>query len=107
MNVDAFVADRSPSWARLEALAQEARRSPERLGAEGVRELGLRYRETVADLAYARRRFAGDPIVVRLEQLMTKARHLVYDSEPRRGAFREFVSPGYWRRIPGRPLPAL
>jgi uncharacterized membrane protein SpoIIM required for sporulation len=107
MNVDAFVADRSPAWNRLEELARQSRRSPERLGPAGVRELGFRYRATVADLAFARRRFSGDPIVRRLEGLVTEARHLVYDSEPRRGALRAFVSHGYWRRIRERPVPLL
>jgi uncharacterized membrane protein SpoIIM required for sporulation len=107
MNVDAFVGDRSPVWNRLEELASASRRSPERLGPDGVRELGLRYRETVADLAFARRRFTGDPIVRRLEGLVTQARHLVYDSEPRRGAVGEFVSHGYWRRVRERPVPLL
>jgi uncharacterized membrane protein SpoIIM required for sporulation len=105
MNVDAFVTDRSPSWERLEGLANDSRRKPERLGPAGVSELGLKYRETVADLAYARRRFPNDPIVRRLETLVAQARHLVYDSEPRRGALREFVSHGYWRRIRERPVP--
>ncbi len=107
MNVDAFVADRSPVWNRLEQLATESRRRPERLGPDGVRELGFRYRETVADLAFARRRFAGDPVVRRLEVLVTEARHLVYDSERRTGAVAEFVSHGYWRRIRERPVPLL
>jgi uncharacterized membrane protein SpoIIM required for sporulation len=107
MNVDAFVADRSPVWNRLEQLATESRRRPERLGPDGVRELGFRYRETVADLAFARRRFAGDPVVRRLEALVTEARHLVYDSERRTGAVAAFVSHGYWRRIRERPVPLL
>src|SRR6476660_4528976 len=105
MNVDAFVTDRSPAWERLEQLSHDSRRKPERLGSAGVRELGLRYRETVADLAFARRRFAGDPVVRRLEAAVAQSRHLVYDSEPRRGAFREFVSRGYWRRVRERPVP--
>jgi uncharacterized membrane protein SpoIIM required for sporulation len=107
MNVDAFVADRSPVWKRLEELARDSRRKPERLGPDGVRELGLRYRETVADLAFARRRFPSDPVVRRLEPLVAQARHLVYDSEPRTGAVREFVSHGYWRRVRERPVPLL
>jgi uncharacterized membrane protein SpoIIM required for sporulation len=105
MNVDAFVTDRSPVWERLEQLAHDSRRKPERLGPTGVRELGLRYRETVADLGFARRRFPNDPVVRRLEAVVAQARHLVYDSEPRRGALREFVSHGYWRRIRERPVP--
>ena len=107
MNVDAFVVDRSPVWNQLQQLADASKRSPERLGPSGVRDLGLRYRETVADLAFARRRFAGDPVVRRLEVLVTEARHLVYDAEPRRGAVREFVTRGYWRRVRERPVPLL
>ncbi|HEX4493720.1 MAG TPA: stage II sporulation protein M [Acidimicrobiia bacterium] len=107
MNVDAFVADRSPTWERLETLVRDAGKRPERLGPDGVRELGVRYRETVADLALARHRYPADPAVRRLERLVTNARHLVYDSEPRRGAVRDFVSHGYWRRIRERPVPLL
>jgi uncharacterized membrane protein SpoIIM required for sporulation len=105
MNVDAFVTDRSPVWTRLEQLAADSGRKPERLGPDGVRELGLRYRETVADLAYARRRFPSDPVIRRLEPLVAQARHLVYDSEPRTGAVRDFVTRGYWRRVRERPVP--
>jgi len=107
MNVDAFVADRSPAWERLETLVRGARSSPERLGPDGVRELGLRYRETLADLALARRSFPADPAVRRLERLVTEARHLVYDAEPRRGALRDFVTRGYWYRVRERPVPLL
>jgi uncharacterized membrane protein SpoIIM required for sporulation len=107
MNVDAFVAERSPTWERLETLVRDAGKSPERLGPDGVRELGLRYRETVADLALARRRYPSDPAVRRLERLVTNGRHLVYDSERRHGAVREFVSHGYWRRIRERPVPLI
>jgi uncharacterized membrane protein SpoIIM required for sporulation len=107
MNVDAFVAERSPAWERLETLVHDAGKRPERLGPDRVRELGLWYRETVADLALARRRYPSDPAVRRLERLVTDARHLVYDSERRRGGVREFVSHGYWRRIRERPVPLL
>ncbi len=72
-----------------------------------MRELGARYRESVADLAFARRRFPDDPIVARLERLVAQSRHLVYDSEPRRPAAVEFVSRGYWRRVRERPVPLL
>src|SRR2546423_949183 len=106
MNVDAFVADRSPTWEQLEALIRDAGKKPERLGPARVRELGLRYREVVADLALARRRYPADPAVRRLERLVTNARHLVYDSEPRRGAGRELLSHGYWRPVLPSARPA-
>jgi uncharacterized membrane protein SpoIIM required for sporulation len=72
-----------------------------------VRRLGAQYRATAADFAIARRRFAGDPLVARLERLVDRARQLVYESEKRHGTLREFVSRGYWRRVIERPVPLL
>lgn len=106
-NLDAFVADRSPSWTELEEMVSRAGRRPERLGADGVRRLGATYRSVVADLALARRRFPGDPVVVRLEHLVDRARHTVYTSGSERGAILDFVTTGYWRRIAERPLPLV
>jgi uncharacterized membrane protein SpoIIM required for sporulation len=72
-----------------------------------VRLLGAQYRATAADFAIARRRFAGDPLVARLERLVDRARQLVYESEKQQGTLREFVSRGYWRRVIERPVPLL
>src|SRR5262249_9024703 len=74
-----------------------------RLGPDGVRRLGACYRATTADLALARRRFPGDPVVARLEQLTQRGRVAVYHSRPRGQTVREFFSHGYWRRIRERP----
>ena len=41
-------------------------------GADGVRRLGELYRAAAADLAFARRRFPGDPLVGRLEPLVLR-----------------------------------
>jgi uncharacterized membrane protein SpoIIM required for sporulation len=90
---------------RLEALLRRAggRRWRRRLGAEGVLELGSLYRGAAADLAYARRRFPGDPVVARLEALVTRGRAAVYGRVARRGSVREFFAHGYWRRLAERP----
>jgi uncharacterized membrane protein SpoIIM required for sporulation len=69
--------------------------------------LGAQYRATAADFAIARRRFAGDPLVARLERLVDRARQLVYESGKRQGSLREFVTRGYWRRVIERPVPLL
>ena len=106
-NLDAFVSDRSVAWAELEDLVNRAGRRPERLGADGVHSLGAAYRSAVADLAYARRRFAGDPVVARLEHLVDRSRHTVYTSGADRGALLHFFTTGYWRRIAERPRPLL
>jgi uncharacterized membrane protein SpoIIM required for sporulation len=100
----AFEAERGDDWQRLQdALARSGGR-PERLGPDGVRELGALYRGAAADLAYARRRFPGDPVVARLEGLVVAGRGAVYGQAPRGGALRAFLSRGYWRRLAERPV---
>jgi uncharacterized membrane protein SpoIIM required for sporulation len=91
-----FLEDRTPSWDALEALLRRAGSRPERLGADGVLQLGAAYRAAAADLAHARRAYPGDPVVGRLELLVRRARALVYArSGPRRSA-RSFVTRDYW-----------
>jgi uncharacterized membrane protein SpoIIM required for sporulation len=62
VDVDAFVAERAPSWRRLDELARRARRSG-RMGADDVSELVSLYQRTSADLSAIRSR-APDPLVV-------------------------------------------
>ena len=107
MNLERFESQRGPDWARLDALLARAgaggRRGRRRLGAQGVLELGALYRGTAADLAYARRRFPGDPVVTRLEALVTRGRAAVYGRTGGRGSIRAFLVRGYWRRLAERP----
>src|SRR5262245_45274617 len=70
VNLERFEAERSSRWEALEAALKRAGDRPERLGADGVRELGGLYRATAADLALARRRFPGDPRTRWLEALV-------------------------------------
>jgi uncharacterized membrane protein SpoIIM required for sporulation len=107
MNLERFVAERDPEWSELEQLVRRAGRRPERLGAESVLRLGALYRAAAADLAYARRRFGGDPVVARLERLVGTARHLVYARTTRRASLRRFVTHGYWRLVAERPAALL
>ena len=103
MNLDRLGGDREPDWAELEQLVAAARGRLERLAPSRVRRLGALYRSASADLALARRRFPGDPVTRRLEQLVSAARLLVYDTKPRRGSLREFASRTYWVRVRERP----
>ena len=107
MNLDRFLRERSPSWAELERAIVDARKKPERLGPDGARRLGSLYRSVAADLALARRRFAGDPVVGRLEELVGRARHLVYDSATRRRSVMDFFARDYWRLVASRPVPLI
>jgi uncharacterized membrane protein SpoIIM required for sporulation len=99
MNLDAFVRERTAGWDELRTLVEFAGRRPERLGPAGVRRLGSTYRAAAADLALARRRWPGDPVTVRLEDLVGRSRHLVYASASRGASLRQFLSRGYWRLV--------
>jgi uncharacterized membrane protein SpoIIM required for sporulation len=107
VNLARFLEEREPDWRELEALVERAGRRPERLGPDGVRRLAAVYRSVAADLALARRRFRGDPVVARLEALVGRARHLVYDAPGRRVAILRFFARGYWRLVASRPAPLL
>jgi uncharacterized membrane protein SpoIIM required for sporulation len=98
-----FVNQRRARWQELDALLKRAGRRAESLGPDGVRRLGALYRASAADLALARRRFAGDPVVPTLEALVARARPLVYERVRRGGTLLEFATTGYWRRVRERP----
>jgi hypothetical protein len=98
MNLDAFLRDRGPSWDALERDLARSRGRPERLGIEQALAVGRSYRAVVADLALARRRFPGDPVVARLERLALAGRQAIYSERSGRvRALLEFVTRGYWR----------
>jgi uncharacterized membrane protein SpoIIM required for sporulation len=107
MNLDRFLRERRPDWAELDALLRRSGRRPQRLGAERVRRVGALYRRAVADVALARRTFPGDPVTLMLEDLVARARRVVYQAESRRQSLRHFVATGYWRRVRERPVLVL
>jgi uncharacterized membrane protein SpoIIM required for sporulation len=72
-----------------------------------VLRLGALYRSVAADLALARRRYAGDPVVGRLEDLVGRARPLVYGTARRRPSLLRFFGRDYWRLVAERPVPLL
>jgi uncharacterized membrane protein SpoIIM required for sporulation len=103
VNLERFVAERRPDWDELDGLVRTARRRAERLGPERVRRLGTLYRAAAADLAFARSRFPGDPVVRRLEDLVGRSRHLVYSAPGGgRGSLIRFFVRDYWRLVAER-----
>ncbi len=104
MRLDRFLSERGPLWAELERLTERAGRRPERLGPRGVRRLADLYRAAAADLGVARRVWPHDPVATRLEALVGRARHLVYDSPSRRESAARFFGTTYWRLVSERPL---
>lgn len=101
LKVERFREEREGDWRELDALL--ARRRRDRRDAHSVRRLAALYRGAAADLALARRRFRGDPVVTRLESLVVRARQAVYSEEPRRASPREFFGRTYWVRVRERP----
>jgi uncharacterized membrane protein SpoIIM required for sporulation len=99
MNLEAFLAERSTAWAELEHGLRRAAGRPERLGAQDALALGRAYRAAVADLALARRRYPGDPVVDRLERLVLAGRQAVYGRRRGRPSLLAFATRGYWRLI--------
>lgn len=105
MKVERFISEREADWRELDGLLHASRRGRRRrLDARGVLRLGALYRGAAADLALARRGHPGDPVVARLESLVTRARHAVYADEPRRGSLRTFFGRTYWVRVRERPV---
>lgn len=102
MNLKRFAGERSPRWQELESLVAQAGTKPERLSPEALLRLGSLYRSASADLALARRRFPHDPIVGRLESIVGKSRHLVYEGGNRRRSLAEFFSRTYWTLLSER-----
>lgn len=96
--------EREGDWRELEELLRAAPRLRRRRDARSVLRLGALYRGAAADLALARRRHPGDPVVTRLESLVARARQAVYAEEPRRGSLRSFFARTYWVRVRERPL---
>lgn len=99
-----FAERRGPTWDRLDDTLGHARaRDPEH-GVARVRWLGAVHRQVVADLAYARRRFPGDPVTMRLERLVAASRAAVYADARERSSVTAFLTRGFWRRIMERPV---
>jgi len=98
--VDGFVAERAGVWAELDELSTRAGSGADLTAGEALR-LGAAYRGTAADLALARARYAGNPVVARLEQQVAHGREAVFDG-PRRGSVAPvvaFARRGWWQLV--------
>lgn len=82
MPLETFVRERQADWQRLEALAQQARGTGERLSAADLYELGRLYRAVTSDLALAQRDFPNQRVTVYLNQLVARCHALLYRKEP-------------------------
>ena len=104
MTLAHFLDERAAVWRELEELVRASGRRRERLTPDAILRLGELYRSAAADLALARQRWPGEPAVGRLEELVARARHLVYAAPRRRLSAVSFFGTGYWRLVASRPL---
>jgi uncharacterized membrane protein SpoIIM required for sporulation len=82
MVVHQFIRTRRGAWDQLEKFLVTARRlSLARVPLDLFREGSALYRQAVADLAYARMCFPGQPVVKELEQLVGNAHSTLYQAE--------------------------
>ena len=70
---------------------------------DAIRRLSELYRATAADLAIARRRMPGDPLVVGLERRVVSARQRLAGLDRARPRIIHFLTTGYWQRVRERP----
>jgi uncharacterized membrane protein SpoIIM required for sporulation len=94
MVVHEFIRTRQGAWTQLQSFLEQARRlSLARVPLNVFREGSALYRQTVADLAYARMCFPGHPLVKEIEQLVGHAHSLLYQAE--RATSTSWT--GFWR----------
>jgi uncharacterized membrane protein SpoIIM required for sporulation len=90
-----FIESGEERWAHLADLVDRHRK----LTGDEVLVAADLYRSATADLAYARRRFPRDPVTVRLERLVVRARAVVYGGTGRREGVLGFFADTYWALI--------
>ncbi|HUB71735.1 MAG TPA: stage II sporulation protein M [Acidimicrobiales bacterium] len=99
MNLERFLAERSPQWSELETLLARAGPAGTALTPNDLQRFGELYRAAAADLAVARRSFPQSQGALRLQALVASAHGVVYGRSGRRETPREFLSRGLWQRI--------
>jgi uncharacterized membrane protein SpoIIM required for sporulation len=97
MLAEDFIQQKKTSWERLTALLDRSRLSGvAALSAEEIAELGALYRSATADLAVARRDYAGQRVTEYLNGLVGRAHATIYQAPAARGrAIRGFFTHGF------------
>jgi uncharacterized membrane protein SpoIIM required for sporulation len=99
VTLDRFLKQGEPTWAALQSLLTKAGSNGSSLTSTEVVKLASLYRTTAADLAFARARFDGDPVISRLETLAIRARSMVYRKRRKRVTVVDFYRRRYWQLI--------
>lgn len=79
MNIDAFLRTRSSDWFELSELMRTSRGKLSKLDSAGVIRFSNLYRSACADLAFARREYAGDAVHYNLETMVSTCSSMLYE----------------------------
>ena len=100
MDIEKFVANRTPVWSDLDALVARAEAQPDELSHDDVHKLVELYRRACSDLNLARSYTANPELIGRLNQLTGRAYRFVYQAGHEKPVLDSFV------RLVTREIPA-
>ena len=104
MNIDVFHKKRSGDWIELAGLMATSRGKLKQLDPVSVVRFANLYRSVCADLAFARREYAGDSVHYNLESMVTKCSSMMYEHrsiDKRKIIY--FLTTGAWAAIAQKP----
>ena len=104
MKIGTFTSERQADWDHLESLLSRAKGKPERLTADEILTMGRLYRAAIADLSRLQASNPSHPVTQGVASLVTRARPMVYRSEPRRITPIRFITTDFWRICAERPV---
>ena len=104
MNIDAFHKKRSQDWIELAGLMAASRGKLKRLDSASIVRFANLYRSVCADLAFARREYAGDAVHYNLESMVTKCSTMMYEHRSiDKNKIAYFITTGAWASIAQKP----
>ena len=105
MTVEQFIAARQAGWEQLERLTRRARAGQiAALTPAELEDLGRLYRQATADLAQARRDYAGDRLLIYLNRLVAETYPVIYQPEGwNLGRVIRFYTQGFPRLVSRKP----
>lgn len=78
MNIDVFLRSKNDQWQELAELMRTSKGKLSNLDRSSIMRYGELYRSACADLAYARREFAGDAVQNNLEVMVAQSSSILY-----------------------------
>lgn len=104
MNIDAFLRNRSDEWQELSALMAKSSGKLSKLDSQSIMRFGHLYRATCADLAFARREYAGDAVHYNLETMVSTCSSMLYRHRATdKNKVLYFITTGAFASIAQRP----